>query len=62
MDADWVIDVLADLKKFARRNEFFELAEQLDDTMIVAARDIRRKEGKDVFQAKGHEGKAGDAH
>ncbi|MEV8465804.1 hypothetical protein AB0T83_03275 [Fluviibacterium sp. DFM31] len=62
MDADWMIDVLADLKKFARHNQFLELAEQLDDTMMVAATEIRRNKVRDVCRARGHEGKTGDAH
>lgn len=40
MQQDWVLDVLADLKTFAQQNGMFTLAEQLDDTLIVAAGEI----------------------
>lgn len=37
---DWILDVLVDLKTFAGANGFGALAEQLDDTMLVAAAEI----------------------
>lgn len=37
---DWILDVLADLKAFAMANGLCALAEQLDDTTIVAAAEI----------------------
>ena len=40
MKSDWILDVLADLKTFARANELVALAEQLDDTSIVAMAEI----------------------
>ena len=40
MRSDWILDVLADLKTFARANELVALAEQLDDTSIVAMAEI----------------------
>ena len=40
MRSDWILDVLADLKTFARANELVALAEQLDDTSIVATAEI----------------------
>ena len=40
MRSDWIFDVLADLKTFARANELVALAEQLDDTSIVAMAEI----------------------
>ena len=40
MRSDWILDVLTDLKKFARANELTALAEQLDDTAIVAMAEI----------------------
>lgn len=36
MKSDWVIDVLSDLKEFAQQNDLPILAEQLDDTAIIA--------------------------
>lgn len=40
MAHDWIIDVLTDLKTFARSNGFEALAEQLDDTQMVAQIEI----------------------
>ena len=40
MRSGWILDVLADLKTFARANELVALAEQLDDTSIVAMPEI----------------------
>ena len=58
MQQDWVIDVLADLRVFARQNGLPALAEQLDDTILLAASEIERKrQGSGV--AGGNEGKAG---
>ncbi|MEP1521047.1 MULTISPECIES: hypothetical protein [Ascidiaceihabitans] len=43
MRSDWILDVLTDLKTFARANELMALAEQLDDTAIVAMAEIAAK-------------------
>lgn len=40
MAHDWIIDVLTDLKTFARSNGFDSLAEHLDDTQMVAQIEI----------------------
>ena len=37
---DWILDVLADLKSFALANDLGKLAEQLDDTTLIAAVEI----------------------
>ena len=58
MQQDWVIDVLADLRIFARQNGLPSLAEQLDDTILLAASEIgRKRQGAGV--AGSHERKAG---
>ena len=44
MKHEWILDVLTDLKKFAKNNGFAQLAEQLDDTKLVAAVEIASKE------------------
>lgn len=45
MQNDWILDVLADLKTFAAANGLRALAEQLDDTTLIAAAEISsRKE------------------
>ncbi|QDY68405.1 hypothetical protein [Qingshengfaniella alkalisoli] len=45
MQQGWVIDVLADLKSFARQNGLPVLAEQLDDTILVAAAELAKTSG-----------------
>jgi len=40
MKDDWILDVLADLRAFANSNGMGSLAEQLDDTMLVAAGEL----------------------
>jgi hypothetical protein len=36
MRSDWILDVLADLRSFAEANDLPRLAEQLDDTALIA--------------------------
>ena len=45
MQYQWIIDVLTDLKAFANSNGLVALAEQLDDTSIVAAAEISQVAG-----------------
>lgn len=40
MKQDWVLDVLTDLKSFAQQNGMFNLAEHLDDSLLVAAAEL----------------------
>lgn len=40
MGNDWIIDVLADLKTYARNNGLTALAAQLDDTVLIAAAEM----------------------
>ncbi|MHA1128485.1 MAG: hypothetical protein ACTSRN_05990 [Alphaproteobacteria bacterium] len=48
MKKDWMIDVLADLRACAMNNKMTELAEHLDDAIIVAATEMGRKSGQEV--------------
>lgn len=49
MRNDWILDVLADLKTFAQSNGLSVLAEQLQDTALVAAGELASKgEGSTV--------------
>ncbi|MBP7001202.1 hypothetical protein [Amaricoccus sp.] len=41
--SDWVIDILRDIRQFSEKNGMPELAEQLDDAIFVAAREIGAK-------------------
>ena len=40
MSGDWILDVLTDLKSYASKNGLGVLAEQLDDTRLVAAAEL----------------------
>ncbi len=40
MKAYWVIDILKDIRQFSEANGMVELAEQLDDAIFTAAREI----------------------
>lgn len=62
MNADWVLDVLADLRTFAKQNQFTRLAEQLDDSILIAAADLKRARDTSNARAEGHEGEARIAH
>ena len=48
MQTDWILDVLADLKTFALSNDLPVLAEQLDDTALVAMAEIATREERDA--------------
>lgn len=43
MQNDWILDVLADLRRFALANDLAALATKLDDTVHVAAHEIASK-------------------
>lgn len=53
MRSDWILDVLADLRTFALSIELPVLAEQLDDTALVALAEIASREER--MQARTHE-------
>jgi hypothetical protein len=40
MSHEWILDVLSDLREFAHSNNLPGLAEQLDDTRMMAAAEI----------------------
>ncbi len=40
MQNEWILDVLTDLRAFACRNGLGALAKQLEDTRLVAAREL----------------------
>ncbi len=41
MQNEWMIDVLTDLRQNALRNYYINLAEQIDDAIVVAAVELR---------------------
>ena len=51
MRSDWILDVLADLRSFAMSNNLPALAEQLDDTALVALAEIAALDERMAAQA-----------
>lgn len=49
MSQEWMIDVLTDLKNFAQRNGLLGLAEQLDDSILVAAAELKLNDSSRVM-------------
>ena len=62
MSNNWILDVLADLKSFALRNSLDALAEQLDDTTLVAATEIASKEREALGVLNGDVADTGNFH
>jgi hypothetical protein len=66
MKADWVIDILKDIRQFSEKNGMAELAEQLDDAIFVAACEIGARLdspgaiGSGTGKARGFSGAAAD--
>ena len=56
---DWILDVLVDLKSFATANGLGTLAEQLDDTMLIAAAEIASRRDGAVRQGYGEQSQLG---
>ncbi len=59
MKYEWIIDVLTDLKAFAQLNGLSVLAEQLDDTKLVAACELAKITREESFGAHTHAATAG---
>lgn len=59
MRSDWILDVLTDLKTFATANDLPVLAEQLDDTAIVALAEIAALHERTQSKADGDDVKSG---
>lgn len=51
MNYDWILDVLADLREFARENGLHALAENLNDTAIIAAAEFASRNGAEAVEA-----------
>lgn len=41
---DWIISILFDIRNFSERDGLTELAEQIDDTIFIAATEIASRE------------------
>ncbi len=50
MRSDWILDVLADLRAYALSSDLPLLAEQLDDTALVALSEIAALEERKTGQ------------
>lgn len=46
MAHDWILDVLADLKAYARKNGLPALVNELDEATLIAATEIASSDGK----------------
>lgn len=61
MAQDWMIDILTDIRRYAQKNAMLDLAEHLDDAILVAAHEIRvASVGKDTTIA--HDITDGELH
>ena len=56
---EWILDVLSDLSAFAVANGLGALAEQLDDTRLVAAAEIASLQEKACAPANGNKVQTG---
>ncbi len=54
---EWILDVLSDLRSFAAANGMGMLAEQLDDTKLVAAAEIASLKDEALAPANGNTGR-----
>ena len=54
MSQEWMIDVLTDLRTFAHKNGLIALAEQLEDTILVAESDLTAREHDRAGAGHGH--------
>lgn len=59
MRSDWILDVLADLRAFALATDLPALAEQLDDTAIVALAEIASLEERTQARVDGQDTSVG---
>lgn len=60
MTNEWMIDVLTDLRKFATKQAMLDLAEHLDDAILVAAVEIHKRDRGVVASVRVNDAKAGN--
>lgn len=60
MSQEWMIDVLSDIRQYARNNRFPGLTEVLDDAIIMAAVELRERGVCSV--AEGYVKQTGELH
>ncbi|MGR3492476.1 MAG: hypothetical protein ACU0DW_10485 [Shimia sp.] len=56
MKDEWVIDVLNDLRSFARSNDLPRLSEYLDDALVVAHSELSQRSAKTEMRIVGPDG------
>ncbi|MDJ1007670.1 MAG: hypothetical protein QNJ13_07560 [Paracoccaceae bacterium] len=59
MTNDWILDVLADLRSFARKNDLPKLVAQLEDASLIAAAELTSVEAGAPLARRGDVGHAG---
>lgn len=59
MQSEWILDVLADLRTFAMSNGLPALAEQLDDSAIIAMAEIASQQEGPTGQLNGERSRNG---
>jgi hypothetical protein len=62
MANDWILDVLTDLKTYARKNGLSALADQLEETTLIAATEISSAESGAPLAMVRNEGTTGFAY
>lgn len=58
MKNDWILDVLADLRAYAQKNDLPKLAAELEETALVAAAEMTSAETGVVLAPRGDVGHA----
>lgn len=61
MRNDWILDVLTDLKAFAVANGLGALADQLDDTRLIAAAELASRSSEGETQGHVRVGRSGSS-
>ena len=62
MKYDWITDVLNDLRTFSEENGLTSLAKQLDQTCLIAAKEIAKHADMPEGRADGNERSPGRDH
>lgn len=62
MNNEWIIDVLNDLRTFAKCNNLPGITDQLDDTIHVAALELSASKGGSSAEVGSHVGQTRNTH
>ena len=62
MRSDWILDVLADLRSFAQANDLPKLAEQLDDTALIATAEFATRDERSAKRGHGNDEQDSGTH